>query len=69
MGGGKPAPALTFALAARVAKLVDVPDLGSGAARHGGSSPSTRTLNEVIAFNIFIVGAYALDSKNHIAIF
>ena len=28
---------------AGVAKLVDVPDLGSGAARHGGSSPSTRT--------------------------
>ena len=24
-------------------KLVDIPDLGSGAARHGGSSPSTRT--------------------------
>jgi hypothetical protein len=23
--------------------LVDVPDLGSGAARHGGSSPFTRT--------------------------
>jgi len=23
--------------------LVDIPDLGSGAARHGGSSPSTRT--------------------------
>ena len=28
---------------AGMAKLVDVPDLGSGAARHGGSSPSTRT--------------------------
>ena len=26
-----------------MAKLVDVPDLGSGAARRGGSSPSTRT--------------------------
>lgn len=24
-------------------ELVDTPDLGSGAARHGGSSPSTRT--------------------------
>ena len=34
----------TFALPkAGVAKLVDVPDLGSGAARHGGSSPSART--------------------------
>lgn len=29
-----------------MAKLVDVPDLGSGAARHGGSSPSTRTNKE-----------------------
>ena len=30
---------------AGVAKLVDAPDLGSGAARRGGSSPSTRTKN------------------------
>ena len=30
-------------LKAGVAKLVDAPDLGSGAARRGGSSPSTRT--------------------------
>ena len=30
-------------LNAGVAKLVDAPDLGSGAARRGGSSPSTRT--------------------------
>jgi hypothetical protein len=28
---------------AGVVKLVDTPDLGSGAARLGGSSPSTRT--------------------------
>ena len=28
---------------AGVVKLVDIPDLGSGAVRHGGSSPSTRT--------------------------
>ena len=28
---------------AGMVKLVDIPDLGSGAARHGGSSPSTRT--------------------------
>ncbi len=26
-----------------MAKLADAPDLGSGAARRGGSSPSTRT--------------------------
>ena len=31
-------------LTAGVAKLVDAPDLGSGAARRGGSSPSTRTI-------------------------
>ena len=40
---------------AGVAKLVDAPDLGSGAARRGGSSPSTRTtfyLKKI--FNIFI---------------
>ena len=32
-----------FRQQAGVVKLVDIPDLGSGAARHGGSSPSTRT--------------------------
>ena len=32
-----------FTYEAGVAKLVDAPDLGSGAARRGGSSPSTRT--------------------------
>jgi|TARA_B110000483_G_scaffold239272_1_gene317466 hypothetical protein len=30
---------------AGVAELVDAPDLGSGAARRGGSSPFTRTTN------------------------
>ena len=34
-------------LYAGMAKLVDVPDLGSGAARHGGSSPSTRTFLDI----------------------
>ncbi len=33
---------------AGVAKLVDAPDLGSGAARRGGSSPSTRTIGFII---------------------
>ena len=34
-----------------MAKLVDAPDLGSGAARRGGSSPSTRTkFHNVIYF-------------------
>ncbi len=37
-------PLPTFLGNAGVAKLVDVPDLGSGAERHGGSSPSARTL-------------------------
>ena len=40
---------------AGVAKLVDAPDLGSGAVRRGGSSPSTRTtfyLKKI--FNIFV---------------
>ena len=40
---------------AGVAKLVDAPDLGSGAARRGGSSPSTRTTFYLkIIFNIFM---------------
>ncbi len=33
-------------LFAGVAELADAPDLGSGAARRGGSSPFTRTFNE-----------------------
>ena len=39
---------------AGVAKLVDAPDLGSGAARRGGSSPSTRTIyfNKSFIINI-----------------
>ena len=37
-------PLLHSAAQAGVAKLVDAPDLGSGAARRGGSSPSTRTI-------------------------
>ena len=37
---GKP----IFALPAGVVKLVDTPDLGSGAVRCVGSSPSARTL-------------------------
>ena len=40
---------------AGVAKLVDAPDLGSGAARRGGSSPSTRTtfyLNKIFDISV-----------------
>jgi hypothetical protein len=35
------------AVHAGVAKLADAPDLGSGAARHGGSSPSARTTRKI----------------------
>ena len=47
-------------LNAGVAKLVDAPDLGSGAARRGGSSPSTRTniLNKSYVIRILIVYIY-----------
>ncbi len=37
-------------LSAGVAELVDAPDLGSGAARRGGSSPFTRTISFI--FNV-----------------
>jgi hypothetical protein len=33
---------------AGVVELVDIPDLGSGAVRHGGSSPSTRTVKSLV---------------------
>ena len=33
---------------ADVVKLVDTPDLGSGAARRGGSSPSIRTITVLL---------------------
>ena len=35
---------LTFVINADVAKLADAPDLGSGAARHVGSTPIIRTM-------------------------
>ena len=38
------APQMRAAQIADVVKLVDTPDLGSGAARRGGSSPSIRTM-------------------------
>ena len=38
-----------FQAPAGVAELADAPDLGSGAARRGGSSPSTRTTGTVAA--------------------
>ena len=41
-------------LAARVVELADTPDLGSGSARIGGSSPLARTtkFNEFNGFNV-----------------
>ena len=40
---------------AGVAKLADAPDLGSGAARRGGSSPFTRTVvTEIAAASGFV---------------
>ena len=46
---------------AGVAKLVDAPDLGSGAARRGGSSPSTRTkFHNIINFFLIIERLSAL---------
>ena len=40
---------------AGVAKLVDVPDLGSGAARRVGSSPITRTKAQTYVWAFFMV--------------
>ena len=37
-------PDVDHPMDAGVAELVDAPDLGSGAARRGGSSPFTRTI-------------------------
>ena len=36
---------------AGVAELADAPDLGSGAARRGGSTPFTRTINLICALS------------------
>ena len=44
---------------AGVAELADAPDLGSGAARRGGSSPFTRTIcgsSSVVEYNLAKVG-------------
>ena len=47
-------------LTAGVAKLVDAPDLGSGAARRVGSSPITRTKiwNESFIITFFVIFIY-----------
>ena len=54
MGPGK--RSRCFIIIADVVKLVDTPDLGSGAERYAGSSPSIRTKglvgNEAFFFNI-----------------
>ena len=38
-----------------MAKLADAPDLGSGAARRGGSSPSIRTTLRTVGFGWFML--------------
>ena len=40
---------------AQVAELVDAPDLGSGAARRGGSSPFPGTILELIGTTTFVL--------------
>jgi hypothetical protein len=37
---------------AGVAELADAPDLGSGAARRGGSTPFTRTIDYQLKFEV-----------------
>ncbi len=41
---------------AGVVKLADTPDLGSGAARRGGSSPLTRTIKAPRNEELFLLG-------------
>ena len=43
-----------------MAKLVDAPDLGSGAARRGGSSPSTRTKLDKITYFFQLFSVFQL---------
>lgn len=52
-GGWQIATGLTFT--ADVAKLADVPDLGSGAVRHAGSTPVIRTNLKKPGFRAFFV--------------
>ncbi len=49
------------ALNAGVAELVDAPDLGSGAARRGGSSPFTRTNSIKAALPMCMTGSFPVD--------
>ena len=46
---------------AQVAELVDAPDLGSGAARRGGSSPFLGTMDVWMAFERKSSGLGAID--------
>lgn len=53
-------------ISAGVAKLVDVPDLGSGAARRVGSSPITRTkLNRKVGLFLFTCFVCLLSHSWH----
>ncbi|MDD3363798.1 MAG: hypothetical protein PHZ03_02330, partial [Syntrophomonas sp.] len=47
-----------------VAELADAPDLGSGAARRGGSSPLIRTIRNLEAFGpLYFLPIYRLSAK------
>ena len=49
------ATAKIIILYAGVAELADAPDLGSGAARRGGSTPFTRTINYLLINQLKLV--------------
>ncbi len=51
-------PFLLLFVYADVAKLVDVPDLGSGAARRVGSSPSIRTMVRGKFLEVSLIGFF-----------
>ena len=48
-----------------MAKLADAPDLGSGAARHGGSSPLFRTIWFISHNYIFLQALFINQEKYH----
>lgn len=51
----KSKPSAFKEMPAGVVKLADTPDLGSGASRHVGSSPITRTFQgEIYNFSLFL---------------
>ena len=49
-----------------MAKLVDALDLGSSAARRGGSSPSTRTIFMPSSFFYFLTSHSAVNARRYL---